>query len=323
MLPNSALPVPAVSVLIDVSSGSDFLDQALQSLSLQTFTDFEIVLLAHGADKRIEAVVARWEARDPRVRAFRSPRLPLAQAHNRVARDARAPLLARLDADDLAMPHRLERQVAMFAADPALGFAGSAVRIIDAGGHSLSVLRNPLGHAAIAEALGRSCPLVHSTLMVRTEAFWRAGGYRQGLNISEDYDLYARLAALTQGDNCAEPLVAYRVHKRSMSGRRRVAMALANEAIGLGLTARQRGLPEPFLNGVPSLRLAARVAGLPREELRQRVLATARQAGFSRALLTGWLPLRYHGLVRSLAIGLGLRPLYTALFRLTQWRARR
>lgn len=309
---------PTVSVLIDVSSGADLLDQALRSLAAQTFNDFEIVLLAHGADPETDAAVRAWEASEPRLRAFRAPKLRLAAAHNRVAREARAPLLARLDADDVALPHRLARQISMFTADPGLGFAGGAVEIVDAANRRRSIVRNPAGHAAIVAAMAHCCPIVHSTLMVRTEAFWRAGGYREGLNISEDYDLYARLAEVARADNLREPLVAYRVHNRGLTSRQAMRMAIANEAVRTARLARLRGQPEPFVGGTPSLRRTAKITGRSRADLRRMVLATARQADFSRRLLTGWAPLRIKGWARGLALGMGLRPAYSALFRLTQ-----
>lgn len=304
--------------MIDVSRGAGFLEQSLLSLSAQTFTDFEIVLLAHGAEPDVLTLLRKFEAHEPRLRVFHSSKLPLAQAHNRIAREARAPLLARLDGDDMAKPHRLERQVAMFASDRDLGFAGSAVEIIDDANRLQSTVRNPIGHAAIVAALDHSCPIVHSTLMVRTEAFWRAGGYRQGLNISEDYDLYCRLAEIVRAGNERESLVFYRVHKRSLTSNRALSMAIANEVVRAARKARRLGLREPFVNGTPSLRLVADLTGQNRLAVRRGVRATARQSSFSRHLLTGWLPLRLRGWARSLAIGMGLRPIYAGLFRLLQ-----
>lgn len=306
---------PAVSVLMDVSDGERYLDQALASLAAQTFADFEIVLVAHGPTAATETIVSQWVRREPRLRVVRQPRLSLWQAHTLAARAARAPLLARLDADDMARPGRLARQVAMFAADPALGFAGSAVEIVDARGRSLTILRNPSGHAAIVAALGECCPIVHSTLMVRAELFWRAGGYREGLNISEDYDLYTRLAEVARGANSSEPLVAYRVHDGSLTSRNALRMAITNEAVRMARIARVRGVDEPFAHGTPALRRLTPIDPSPRAEVRRRVLATARQSRFSRRLQASWLMRYLRGWPRSLALALGLRPAYSAMFR--------
>lgn len=309
---------PAVSVLMDVSHGERFLDAALASLAAQTFADFEVVLVAHGTNPPTDAIIAAWQAREPRLRVVRSPKLSLSAAHNRAVDEARAPVLARLDADDLAMPRRLERQLAMLAADPDLGFVGSAASIIDESGRHMSVVRNPTGHAAIEAALADSCPIIHSTLMVRSALMRAAGAYRPGLNISEDYDLYARLAELARGDNSPEELVAYRVHNQSLTSRRALRMAMTNEAVRAARIARMNGQPEPFVRGTPCLRQISRNGGMPRAELRLSVRATARQARFSRRLLTWWLPLRFQGRARDLALALGLRPAYAALFRLAQ-----
>lgn len=310
--------VPAVSVLMDVSGKGPFLDDALASLAAQSFDRFEIVLVAHGIDAATEARLAAWEQREPRLRVLRHPRMSLSRAHQLAADTAIAPLLARLDADDVALPHRLEHQAAMFASDPKLDFAGGAVEIIAADGQPLSVLHNPTSHAAIVAALPHCSPLVHSTLMVRGEVFRRAGGYRRGLNISEDYDLYCRLAAIGRGGNLGEPICGYRVHGYSMTSRNALRMAIANEAVRAALSARASGVGEPFVSGVPSLRRAAAITERSRRQLVEAVYATARQSRFSRRLLTAWMPLRAQVWMRDAALALGLRPVYAGLFRLGQ-----
>jgi glycosyltransferase involved in cell wall biosynthesis len=312
-----------VSVLIDVSDGELYLDQALSSIAVQTFTNFEIVLCSHGATSGTDAIIADWEARESRLQVIRCPHLPLARAHDCVARAARGKLLARLDADDIARPDRLEHQVRMFMDNPTLGFAGSAVDVIDETGAQISHIRNPLGHSEIAAAMDSACPIVHSSLMVRAPLFWQAGGYREGLNISEDYDLYSRLIEHGRAANNATALVAYRVHSGGMTNRQTQRMAIANEAIRAAASARRRGLPEPFVGGIPSLRRCGTVFGISRAKVRRGVLARVWQTRTSRLLLTGWAPLRINGWLRNLALRLGFRPLYSALFRSRAWLAER
>jgi hypothetical protein len=308
---------------MDVSDGEQFLDAALASIAVQSFTNFEILLCSHGATSGTEAIVSAWEAREPRLRVFRSPRLPLARAHNCIAREARGELLARLDADDLARSDRLEHQMRMFSKDPSLGFVGSAVDVIDGSGTQISHIRNPLGHSEIAAAMDSACPIVHSSLMVFTHLFRQAGGYREGLNISEDYDLYSRLIEHGRAANTAATLVAYRVHSQCMTSRQTLRMAVANEAIRAAASARRCGLTEPFVGGIPSLRRCGTVNGMSRARVRRGVLARVWQTRTSRLLLTGWAPLRINGWLRNLALRLGIRPLYSALFRSRAWLAER
>lgn len=318
----AAAGVPKVSVMMDVSDGEQYLDEALASLARQTFTEFEIVLCAHGATEATARIIRGWQAREPRLRVWWSERLPLAQAHNIAARLARAPLLARMDADDIALPHRLERQYAMFLERPELCFAGGGAEVIDAQGRWLTTIRNPIEHHSIRDALLRGSPIVHSTLMVRAEAFWRVGGYRKGLNLAEDFDLHSRLVEAHVAANCPETLVRYRLHNRSLSSSKALRLAIATLSTNAASLARRKGAQEPFVSGVPSLRIAERALGLSRKDVRRQLQAAAWRASFSRRLLTAPLPRRLKTSLRRAALALGLHPLYAAMFQLIPYLGR-
>lgn len=276
---------PAVSVLMDVTDGERYLDAALASLSGQTFADFEIVLCAHGVTPATRAIIEQWSEREPRLRVLWHEHLSLSRAHNTSAQAARGSLLARLDADDIALPHRLARQVAMFEQDSRLGLAGSAAELVDADGRSLGLARNPLSDGSIRVALSRCCPIIHSTVMMRTETFWRAGGYRNGLNTSEDYDLCARMIELSSAANSAEALVRYRVHAESITSKRPLRIVISSCVVRAGIIARARGEAEPFAGGVPSLRRAQAVLGLDRPQLAMTLSHRAWQARLSRNVM--------------------------------------
>lgn len=318
----AAAEVPKISVMMDVTNGEQYLDAALASLARQTFADFEIVLCAHGVTEETARIIHDWQVREPRLRVWWSNRLPLAQAHNVAARLARAPLLARMDADDIALPHRLERQYRMFVEHPELSFAGGGAEVIDSRGCRLTTIRNPTDHRSIRNALLRGSPIIHSTLMVRTEAFWAVGGYRRGLNLAEDFDLHSRLVEAHRAGNCPDPLVQYRLHSRSLSSSKALRLAIATLSTNVASLARRSGAKEPFVGGVPSLRIAERALGLTRDEVRQQLQAAAWRASFSRRLLTAPVPRRLKTGLRRTALALGLHPLYASIFRLIPYMGR-
>ena len=301
---------------MDVSDGDLFLEGALASFTGQTFRDFEVVLCAHGATETTRRIIGEWQAREGRLRVIWTEALPLARAHNIAARAARAPLLARLDADDVAMPRRFELQHRLFDQDPGLDLAGSAVEVIDDSGRPICIMTNPNSHEQIHAAMPYSCPIVHSTMMVRADAFWRAGGYREGLNLSEDYDLYSRLLESSLASNLVEPLVQYRVHPASLTSSKAKRMAIASLCVGAATLARRSGTPEPFLHGSPSLRLAQHTLRLSRRQLRLKLRSTSWQASISRLILIHRLPFRLNGRLRALALKLGGRPIYSFIFAL-------
>jgi glycosyltransferase involved in cell wall biosynthesis len=298
---------------MDVSKEDSFLDAALESLARQTFDDFEIVLVENGSTDRVAAIVRRWEKREPRLRAFRIDRLPLAQAHNFAARQARAPFLARLDADDVALPTRLELQHRALTSEPELALVGSAVEVIDASGQKLCTIRYEQGDAELRRALCSYCPFVHSATMVRADAFWAAGGYRQGLNLSEDYELHTRLAEHGRIANLGVALVQYRIHDNSLTSRTPQRMAMTHLCVVAAQEARRRLMDEPFRSGIPQLRQVQRILGLSRAQLRRRLRASGWQLLISRRWLLLPLPVSIKSGLRRFALSIGLRRLYVRL----------
>ena len=200
---------PAVSVLMGVRQGARWVRGAVESLRAQTDPDWELVVVDDGST---DGTLATIEAiADPRVRAERQEPAGLTAALVRAAARARAPLLARLDADDLARPERLGRQRAFLAAHPDVGLLGTAAVEVDAEGRAVARVSPPADDAAIRRALIRRNPFVHSSVMMRREVFERAGAYDLAFPVAQDYDLWMRMSALTRLANLPEALVVRRL----------------------------------------------------------------------------------------------------------------
>src|SRR5207302_689224 len=107
---------PLISVLLPVRDGARYLREALASVLAQTLADFELLVVDDGSEDETPAILAG--VADGRLRAIRQDRLGLVAALNRGIEEARAPLLARMDADDVSLPERLERQAAYLDARP-------------------------------------------------------------------------------------------------------------------------------------------------------------------------------------------------------------
>ena len=269
------MTTPAISVLLPVRNGERFLDATLRSLSAQTFDDFEIILLDNASTDGTAALIKDWAVRDARVKPFFSDARALGRCLNIAARMASAPLLARLDSDDIAAPERLAIQHARMAEEPRLGLLGSSVRLIDAASAVIGVRQPVQSDEEIRRILPRSNPFVHSSVIIRRGAFDAVGGYRDGLMICEDYDLWLRLSAVSRMENLPEMLVDYRIHDGAMTSGRQVRMALADACIAAAATARLRGGEEPFDKGRPMLRRALAITGQSRWDFRDRMLKAA------------------------------------------------
>jgi glycosyltransferase involved in cell wall biosynthesis len=195
-----------------------WIDAAIASVLAQTEGDLELVVVDDGSTDATPARLAAVD--DPRLRVLRQAPAGLTPALNRAVAAACADLVARLDADDVALPQRLARQRAFLATHPEVGVLGTAAREVDAAGRFLREVRPPTDDAAIRRALIRANPFVHSSVMVRRALLARVGGYDERVAVAQDYDLWMRLARVTRLANLDEVLVVRRLAAGSVSAER-------------------------------------------------------------------------------------------------------
>lgn len=223
----SASDIPAVSWLLCTHVINDQLHQALQSCLDQTFLDFELVVVANGpAAEDIASAVREWAGDDLRVRVFTTEVRHLIFSLSLGLHHARAPLIARMDADDLSKSDRLERQVAFMRAHPAVVVLGSAYEVIDGEGRRQKTVHPPTSNDQIRRALLWGNPLCHPSVMFRREAVLDVGGYLGGLH-AEDYDLWVRLSVAPENQfaNLDEVCLGYRSVGVGVARRSRFAYA--------------------------------------------------------------------------------------------------
>ena len=200
---------PAVSVLMSVRNGAPWVRNAVLSVLGQSAGDLELIVVDDGSTDDTGAVLASFA--DPRLRVERRAPEGLTRALNRALALARAPLVARLDADDVALPERLACQRAFLDGRPDVGLLGTGAREVDAAGRLVRVVSPPAGDEALRRALIRCNPFVHSSVMMSREAVERAGGYDPALAVAQDYDLWMRMSRITRMANLPEALVVRRL----------------------------------------------------------------------------------------------------------------
>jgi glycosyltransferase involved in cell wall biosynthesis len=200
---------PAVSVLMGVWNGAPQVGQAVESVLSQAAGDQELIVIDDGSSDATPALLGSF--RDPRLRVTRRARGGLTSALKVALGLARAPLVARLDADDLALPERLERQLEFLERHPDIGLLGTAARETDAAGREVSIVRPPTGDAEIRRALIRRNPFVHSSIVMRRASVEQAGGYDESFPVAQDYDLWMRMSRVTRMANLPDLLVIRRL----------------------------------------------------------------------------------------------------------------
>ncbi|MET0554619.1 MAG: glycosyltransferase, partial [Vicinamibacteria bacterium] len=185
-------------MLLPVRDARPTLAACLQSLRAQTLGAHEVIAVDDGSTDGSREILDQWAAADPRVRVVAQEARGLVAALNRGLAHARAPLIARMDADDLCHPRRLELQARALAGDRTLIAVGSRVRVVADEGLRNDGMRayvdwqnGLLAHDAIARDLYVESPLVHPSVTLRTDALRALSGYR-AFDGPEDYDLWLR-----------------------------------------------------------------------------------------------------------------------------------
>ena len=210
-------PLPTVSIILSVYNGERYLRQAMDSILNQTFTDFEFIIVDDGSTDETAAILK--SSPDPRiVRLVHSTNQGLIASLNDGLSIASGQFIARIDADDISLPNRLEEQVRIFKTDPQLVIVGSYSHRIDETGKQIKIVPKPLSDTAIRWTLLFECPFVNSAVMIRKDALHRNGlRYDKDRLYAEDYDLWSKLLLYGKGRNSDQPLVKRRLHPSQVS----------------------------------------------------------------------------------------------------------
>lgn len=211
---------PTLAVLMPVYNAEPYIAKAIESIRAQTFEDFELILLDDGSTDGSLAECRRQAEQDERITLISRPNTGIVGALNEMIDHARSPLLARMDADDIAFPERFRLQVEFLQQNPAVVCIGGGIELIDSRDRHLLTPPPVRGDAQVqAEALCGRTPISHPAAMMRAEAVESVGGYRRDSYPAEDLDLFLRLGEIGELDNIPDLVLRYRVHSGSISVR--------------------------------------------------------------------------------------------------------
>lgn len=212
--------MPLVSIIMNVRNGARYLREAMDSVMAQTFTGWELIVWDDCSTDDSAAIVCKYS--DPRVHYFLSPEdTPLGEARNRAIQQATGDWLAFLDQDDVWLPQKLEKQMAL-AADGVGIIYGRAILFSDRRGN----IRDydyfhefqPLPEGNIFAALFReACFIAMSSVVLRRSAVVELGGIPEEIQVVPDYYLYVAVAQRYKARAVQEIVCRYRIHSESMS----------------------------------------------------------------------------------------------------------
>lgn len=211
-MPNDS---PAITVLMPAYNAGAYIGEAIESVLAQSFRDFEFLIIDDGSQDDSLRIIQGFQ--DPRIRVVSRPNKGLIASLNEGLALARAPLIARHDADDVCLPDRLARQYDFLQKNPQYLLVGSDAEYIDKDGNYVSLLKAPAGHSFEEIWQGRleKCPFIHPTVLFRKQAILEAGGYPKNALHFEDWLLWLRVMEHGPGCNLPEVLLRVRLNPES------------------------------------------------------------------------------------------------------------
>ncbi len=208
-----------ITVLMSVFNGARWLRESIESILTQSFPNFEFIIVNDGSQDESLNIIRRYASLDPRILVVDKSNSGLADSLNVGIESAQGEWIARIDADDIAMRHRLATQLDHAIRDETCVVIGSAAVHIDEHGKECGLVTFPVHHEQLCRLMEARCinPIVHSSALIRTATVRAIGGYRKRIRRAEDYDLWLRLSKVGIIKIIDRPLVRLRRHAGQIS----------------------------------------------------------------------------------------------------------
>lgn len=214
-------PSPAVTVLMSVYNGERYLSECIDSILNQSFTNFEFLIINDGSNDSTVKIINSYN--DPRIRLVHNKKnIGLTKSLNKGIKLVRGKYIARMDGDDISLPHRLETQLKCFDADPSLTLCAGRMRVIDQNGHVTGGIYPAFSNELLCWHLlcwhllfGNQ--IAHSCVMVKKEALKKLGGYAEWARRTQDYELWSRMSLEYKMIVIPNTLVYWRYHQSGIS----------------------------------------------------------------------------------------------------------
>ncbi|OGD88070.1 hypothetical protein A2693_02665 [Candidatus Curtissbacteria bacterium RIFCSPHIGHO2_01_FULL_40_12] len=199
-----------VSVIMSVYNGMPFLKDAVESILNQTYENFEFIIVDDASTDDT------WQylksLKDRRVRLLKNKNnLGLASSLNVALRQAQGDYVARMDADDISLPKRFEKQIEFLLKNPSIDLCGTWADLIDENGKIIGEKKFPKRHLAIIRALLLLSPIIHPTFFAKSEVFKELKGYNPRFEYAEDYEFLLRAKEKFRFENITQKLFQWRL----------------------------------------------------------------------------------------------------------------
>ena len=206
---------PKISIIMSVHNGEKYLDESILSILNQTYRDFEFIIINDCSTDNSLQIIGEYSKKDKRIVLISNKvNLGLTKSLNMGIKIAKGKYIARIDADDIALPERLKLQYGFLERNRDIYLVGSGAYNIDKNGKIITIRKSLTDVGEIKKKLINKNCLYHPTIIFRNEGFM----YREKFVYTQDYDLYLRLLSSNKKiSNLSEPLIKYRINPDAIS----------------------------------------------------------------------------------------------------------
>lgn len=217
---------PVLSVAMAVYNGEQYLKPTIESTLNQTFKDFEFIIVNDASIDRTKEIINSYD--DPRIKLFNNEKnIGQTKSLNVGLHLAKGKYLARIDAGDVSMPNRLEKQVAFIEKNKEISVLGTSAFRYDESGRIIDVVHMPESSKAILQRIFFASPLVHISVLMKRDIIEKMGGYNEEYDVLADYELWSRLIKKGyQLGNLREILAGYMVSPESFGSKHSMGKSL-------------------------------------------------------------------------------------------------
>ncbi len=209
---------PLISVVMPVHNAQKYIGKAIESILNQTFDKFELIIVNDASTDKTLSVIKSYIRKDPRIIVVNNKEnLDIAGSLNRGIKIARSPIIARMDADDISLPNRLEVQYKAMNKSKKVAVIGANIVVMDPMEKDISARSYPENSKDLKKCFFKYSPFAHPVVMFRKKIFDQVGGYDPKYSPTEDLDLWFRMGMKHEFRSVPQLLLRYRLSEASSS----------------------------------------------------------------------------------------------------------
>lgn len=206
------LELPFITILMASYNEEQSISSAILSIVNQTYKNWELIVIDDGSSDDTAKIVMHFQKSDNRIKLIRNKtNIGLAQSLNRGIGLSQGKYIARMDADDISYPERLQLQAEFLDAHSEIAVVGGNAELFDESGDFIRKTNMPISPQEIKRSIIKMNPMIHPSVMYRREFIQAMEGYDSKLRKKQDYDLWLRGSSMYQFANLKEVIIRYTI----------------------------------------------------------------------------------------------------------------